>query len=208
MTDHTPAIRTADQDGEGLAKRRRRPALSCVECRSRKVKCDREKPCEACTRIQSTTCTYRPSGAGIRERPPMRGDNGQDHRNSARSSPQAHAPFYGSETAVNRRVPPGSLGEHGRPERCLLLASQPTPDLDSSTLSGDSPLISSLLGRIRSLERKAASEEGRCTNTDLSFREDTGQFLKSKYYGQSHWMNAIDPVSIFQLRIFFERPAS
>jgi hypothetical protein len=78
----------------------------------------------------------------------------------------------------------------------------------SSTLSGDSPLISSLLGRIRSLERKAASEEGRCTNTDLSFREDTGQFLKSKYYGQSHWMNAIDPVSIFQLRIFFERPAS
>jgi hypothetical protein len=46
------------------------------------------------------------------------------------------------------------------------------------------------------------SEEGRSTDTNLPIREDTGQFVKSKYYGQSHWMNAIDPVSMSHLRVF------
>lgn len=37
--------------------RRRRPALSCLECRRRKVKCDRGDPCGQCVSIQ-TKCNY------------------------------------------------------------------------------------------------------------------------------------------------------
>lgn len=39
-------------------QRRRRPALSCVECRRRKVKCDRSHPCKPCT-THSITCSYK-----------------------------------------------------------------------------------------------------------------------------------------------------
>ncbi|GAB1317191.1 hypothetical protein MFIFM68171_07401 [Madurella fahalii] len=38
-------------------RRRRRPALSCVDCRRRKIKCDRNNPCAHCVST-STTCTY------------------------------------------------------------------------------------------------------------------------------------------------------
>lgn len=33
---------------EGRLRRRRRPALSCLECRRRKIKCDRNDPCRHC----------------------------------------------------------------------------------------------------------------------------------------------------------------
>ena len=32
-------------------RKRRRPAFSCVQCRRRKVKCDREEPCGPCSRL-------------------------------------------------------------------------------------------------------------------------------------------------------------
>jgi hypothetical protein len=194
MTEQTPTIQTADKDGEGPAKRRRRPALSCVECRSRKVKCDREKPCGACTRLRSTTCTYRPHRVGVRERSPTSGNNNQDHRDSARSSPQPYMPANQFDTIINKYVAPGILGEHGRPGP--LPAGRLNLSLDSRTNSGDSPLIKSLLDRIQSLENNEASKEGRSSYTHLPVNQDsdTGQFVKSKYYGQSHWMNAIDPV--------------
>ncbi|TFB00258.1 hypothetical protein CCMA1212_007629 [Trichoderma ghanense] len=36
---------------------RRRPALSCIECRRRKLKCDRKSPCSRCVSTE-TQCTY------------------------------------------------------------------------------------------------------------------------------------------------------
>jgi hypothetical protein len=39
-------------------RQRRRPALSCVECRRRKIKCDRKTPCSNCLQYKSTICTY------------------------------------------------------------------------------------------------------------------------------------------------------
>lgn len=45
------------------ARKRRRPALACAECRRQKVKCDRKVPCSHCTRYKSATCTYVPNPA-------------------------------------------------------------------------------------------------------------------------------------------------
>jgi len=39
-------------------RRRRRPALSCVQCRRRKFKCDQKKPCSQCERSKDALCTY------------------------------------------------------------------------------------------------------------------------------------------------------
>lgn len=43
---------------EPQLRRRRRPAQSCVECRRRKVKCDRQEPCAHC-RASKNKCIYR-----------------------------------------------------------------------------------------------------------------------------------------------------
>ena len=39
-------------------RKRRRPALSCLECRRRKIKCDRVRPCGPCTHSKSPSCTF------------------------------------------------------------------------------------------------------------------------------------------------------
>lgn len=202
-----PTIQSADTDGNGPAKRRRRPALSCVECRLRKVKCDRRKPCGACTRIKSTTCTYRPQRPGIRSQSEQspEGATSASHSNepeaeiSARSSPQPSGPATEFDAMVNRYVAPGVFGEHdklkplptGRP--CFNLSSQPDNEQNA--------IVSSLLDRIHGLEEKLASTTlgDQARSSTLPARESpgkaSGQLLRSKIYGQSHWANVINPVS-------------
>ncbi|GAB1313393.1 hypothetical protein MFIFM68171_03603 [Madurella fahalii] len=40
-------------------RRRRRPAVSCVLCRRRKIRCDQNTPCGNCTKSKNSTCIYR-----------------------------------------------------------------------------------------------------------------------------------------------------
>jgi hypothetical protein len=203
MPDQTPIIRTADRDGDGPAKRRRRPALSCVECRTRKVRCDRNKPCGACTRVRSSTCTFRPQRAGVRARSPAvasasaSGSSEQDQGHSARPSPHPSAPTNEFDAIINRYVAPGIFGEHGQPRLHPLPVDRPSLRPNARTAPEDPALIGCLLDRIRSLERQNGTPESRPTSTEVFSRHDSGpgQFLKSKFYGQSHWMNAIEPVS-------------
>ncbi|KFY08253.1 hypothetical protein V492_06396 [Pseudogymnoascus sp. VKM F-4246] len=39
-------------------RRRLRPAISCIECRRRKIKCDRAQPCGHCRQSRGITCVY------------------------------------------------------------------------------------------------------------------------------------------------------
>lgn len=55
---------------ERQTRRRRRPALSCLECRRRKIKCDRDEPCGHCT-TSKLRCTYRVFGSEPAARPPV-----------------------------------------------------------------------------------------------------------------------------------------
>src|SRR5690606_30487154 len=52
---YTPATLKMDH----TVRRRRRPALSCWECRRRKVKCDHKTPCGHCARNKKH-CVYKP----------------------------------------------------------------------------------------------------------------------------------------------------
>lgn len=66
---------TSGPDFGGLpARKRRRPALSCVPCRRRKVKCDRQDPCGPCSRVGNpNACHYyssHPPATTSSRRPP------------------------------------------------------------------------------------------------------------------------------------------
>jgi hypothetical protein len=43
----------------GKPRKHRRPPVSCIQCRHRKVKCDRNSPCQRCTR-KMIVCAYEP----------------------------------------------------------------------------------------------------------------------------------------------------
>lgn len=48
------------REGRSVAKRPR-PVLSCLECRRKKLKCDRMLPCQQCLKLnQPSLCTYAP----------------------------------------------------------------------------------------------------------------------------------------------------
>lgn len=48
-----------NQSPQSNPRKRRRPALSCQQCRARKVKCDKEMPCGPCTKAYgSLKCSY------------------------------------------------------------------------------------------------------------------------------------------------------
>jgi hypothetical protein len=205
MAEPTPTIRTAEKDGEGPAKRRRRPALSCVECRNRKIRCDRTKPCGACKKSRSTTCTFRPARPGFRDTSrtarstSFSTSNNPDQRNETRSSPRHVVTSNELDAMANRYVSPGIFGEHDKQRLNLLPTNWLSLDFASHSKTGESALVSRLLGRIASLESERAVAEGRKGDSDSPVRTGsdtaTGQFAKSKFYGQSHWMNALEPVS-------------
>ncbi|CAO2653166.1 Nn.00g025770.m01.CDS01 [Neocucurbitaria sp. VM-36] len=201
-----PTLRSADTDGIGPVKRRRRPALSCVECRMKKIRCDREKPCGACTRIMSPTCTYRPQRAEIwsqSERSPeatsasASRSNEHGHESSGGLSSQSTAPSNEFDLMINRYVAPGLFGEGAKLKP--LPADRPSLALSSPSHAGTATVISSLLERISNLEGKQASTTAgeHAGTTAVPTPPDTdasvGQFVKAKFYGQSHWMNAIEP---------------
>ncbi|KAF2854033.1 hypothetical protein T440DRAFT_465056 [Plenodomus tracheiphilus IPT5] len=149
-----PTLQIADTDGDGPVKRRRRPALSCVECRVRKVKCDRAKPCTPCTRVRAGTCTYRPFRQGIR------------------------------------------LQDSGTPDVPVHPAERLPSSVSPASGAGPSATINDLTQRIKTLERELAVTRLGNQNpndTSESLKTSAGQFLKSKFYGNSHWMNAMEP---------------
>jgi positive regulator of sigma E activity len=171
MTEQLPCVARADADGEGPPKRTRRPALSCIECRMRKVKCDRKEPCGACIRIKSEKCTYRPTRPGIR-------------RSTERSQ--------------------STLGDNNAPSPAQSSSQSSLPTektflrLSSRADTGASELVAVLLReneRLRSAVNQGVSHEGDIRPISDIISDLPGTFQKSKFFGQSHWMNAMEPVS-------------
>lgn len=48
-----------ERSSDGPVRKRRRPALSCIECRRRKIKCDRNLPCNHCKQTKNSECVYK-----------------------------------------------------------------------------------------------------------------------------------------------------
>ncbi|KAF2635706.1 hypothetical protein P280DRAFT_436629 [Massarina eburnea CBS 473.64] len=180
-----PSLQHAETDGTGPV-RRRRPALSCVECRRRKVKCDRDKPCGPCRRTESPTCTYRhhPRDRHARSTMHMPSENLMNETRSSDISFQSPALNFAS------RITPYGVGLRG---------SNGIPSLSS----GCDDTISELANKIRSLESRLAA----FTHSETESQSSSGpppratelsghsgaQFVKSKFYGESHWNNCLEP---------------
>lgn len=105
----------ADNGEEPNAIKRRRivnrprPIVSCLSCRSRKLKCDREQPCQQCMRAgRASTCSYASgSGSGT---PPDSSRLSADARSSPRNeSSHLDKPSSSSTKAQWRPSPISNL---------------------------------------------------------------------------------------------------
>lgn len=63
-------------------RKRRRPAHSCVECRRRKVRCDRANPCSQCVAHNAPSCTFTDSrhATSDHDLPETQVNKQQEHR--------------------------------------------------------------------------------------------------------------------------------
>lgn len=141
-------------------RRRNRPALSCIQCRTRKIRCDRHEPCSSCIKSKIVNCTYeegrRPKPRLWRlspapaDAPPERSPTGERQLSigfgytfremDAPSPPQPPHPAY----SVSAATAPGRFPEP---------ASTPSPmtqaDLGETSSAG-------LAERVRQLEHQLA----------------------------------------------------
>jgi hypothetical protein len=51
-------LHNSDRTPPPPPRKRRRPALSCEQCRKRKIKCDRNYPCTQCLQSKTAACSY------------------------------------------------------------------------------------------------------------------------------------------------------
>lgn len=172
-------------------RKRRRPALSCEQCRRRKIKCDRNYPCGQCLQSKTASCSYSPDTV----------------RGSRHVSDKASLPTPSSVGIPNRPrdIPGGRGGTTGYPSSAGVspdAITQSEATLPSSWTSPsvgpnneEAPDPKALLNRIERVEKELASGcpfsfygvfEGYKPHTLA--KELRGTVSKTRFFGSSHWM--------------------
>lgn len=204
-------------------KRRRRPALACVACRRSKVRCDRNMPCGACVRSKHRTCVFEPAPTKANARnPPVAaglgpgpsGEVGAESRFPISPAASSQAPSVIDTSTA-------SYDKHGAPGHGLEVVKR--GDESTSHHAGSQAVgahdVDSLLMRVKELERQLETarvptqsnaqfevpkvpdiNEARVTTYPTYLTDDIHTMNKSvmsktRYFGQSHWMNIITFVS-------------
>ncbi|KAM5386873.1 hypothetical protein ACJZ2D_000166 [Fusarium nematophilum] len=169
-------------------KKRRRPALSCEQCRRRKIRCDRGLPCVNCVKSKISPCTYAPTHIPASRAKKAAASHGLDGGGGADHVPARSAPVI----EPMRQSPADKLPPTRRPS-----SSVPSSTVGSN--SGAST-IDALTARVRELEEKLAQShithpaEGRLIEPESEEEAAPmkGTVSKTRFFGQSHWMNGAD----------------
>lgn len=168
-----------DRDASGDAgppKKRRRPALACVQCRRRKIRCDQQKPCNNCTKSRITDCTF----------------------------PETHQPgSLERSDSLRRETPtlaprtPNSTANHS-PHPVSVVAPSTTNSVNNLTNRErqDDSNVNALLARISDLEQTVSKLSGTSGshNSDPVNAKQSGSVTKDGHTGlrfnnQSAWVN-------------------
>lgn len=205
-------------------RKRRRPALSCAECRRRKIKCDRNVPCSPCKLSKSTTCTYSPEGiSSLKNHAAKRSEVSRDtpQPTSLVSGP------YGNKILLDT-LNSGVVGPMPEFDKCS--DAGPVSGWSGSGVqgSGDQHAVQVLMDRVGKLEAmlgQARIGEGQPRMAERDFMKDKGKakerpmllekengtsnehvmatkagdprgnLSKTRFFGHSHWMHAFAQVS-------------
>lgn len=201
-------------------KKRRRPPLSCEQCRKRKIKCDRSYPCNNCAKSNTETCTYAPTQIPKSRRRPGRNKAraSPPEANSAPVSlrPAGYADFGGvlPTTGATLLETPDSEQFHRTSVWQPLRASSATKPASSGAAgSRGSVGANQSHAAVNGAEYGTEFESGHANNAAGEQQPSQytpppkGSISKGRYFGQSHWMNIAASVSgpfLFARAPFFE----
>lgn len=155
-------------------KKRRRPAVSCTECRRRKVKCDRNSPCAQCTVHGLTSCTYAGSNKSPPNRPASQGFQGPVVREATDAGAVALSrPF--SDVATLSTADGFDWATQGTP---------PSAGIVQQSASPRNP--------------KTGNGSGLCSpqSSQAASGPIHGSRSKTRVFGRGHWVSALPLVRI------------
>ncbi|KAI0157936.1 hypothetical protein GGR52DRAFT_181509 [Hypoxylon sp. FL1284] len=117
---------------ESYTRKRRRPALSCLECRRRKIKCDRNQPCAHCvsSRSQCTFKIFQNDPVPIQE-PQQVSQQVSSGAWTSVSSPTAYAPTLLSQPPVT------NADVYADPRRSTYAGRYATPSASTASTAVD-----------------------------------------------------------------------
>lgn len=205
---------------ETQPRRRRRIARSCIECRRRKIRCDRKDPCTHCVATQ-LTCIYK--GYGGQPSSLLQPTEERSLLNNITPLPSLHGQqiggnppatdnnaLQGPRTPATRATTP--TGTTTQIERSI----RPNRDeLRSSVCAQSSELsLADLLNRIQSLEQslaqKPADDLSETTRAilDRPSRIESSEwiFSKTRIMRWSLWMGTAKEVRYRYLTLHIEAP--
>ncbi|EED12503.1 conserved hypothetical protein [Talaromyces stipitatus ATCC 10500] len=153
--------------------KRRRPPLSCTECRRRKVKCDRKQPCCHCV-LWTRPCVY------------------VDKANLSQLTHQQILVGWSGPETDGQPIDGGPLPISRENEDVL-----PGNVIPSPTSAGDKAIID-IVTRLRAVEQLVSHRTGLCdvdapgltTDDPQVAKQDYISLNKSKLFGESHWSGA------------------
>lgn len=187
-------------------KKRRRPPLSCEQCRKRKIRCDRTQPCANCVKSNIPSCTYAPYHVPAWRAKKMdammatgrdaaaEGAGKASLRNlkAAEPRPDAHNP------EASEISPFSMVDSVGASSSSAIVSSKA-----GSSSTSSSPNVDWLVSRVHQLEEKLAqalrindAPDGLKKHPTEQTVEPTGGFVaKSRYFAHSHWIYGLSMVS-------------
>ena len=201
-----PPTEAGDKGDNPPPRKRQRVRLSCLECRRRKLSCDREFPCSRC--LQSGT----PERCEYETRPGLAPPNKLGLAQSPLSSfdTRLSLPNGGGDSSFYRR---DSLREHDRIRRLELEVAQLKGLLakqcstDGSTLVGTSPSTQQAEEKNETRAQSSPSHLHNPNEVDLAkdeLRFFRGKEWKTRYFGHHNARLAFSEVgSCFPPQTFF-----
>ncbi|KAK0746885.1 hypothetical protein B0T18DRAFT_429767 [Schizothecium vesticola] len=157
-----PSVSASSPSTPAEPRRRNRPALSCIQCRTRKIRCDRMEPCGSCLKSKIVNCMYEEAR---RPKPRMwRLSPAQDPDSPASDD---HFPRYSSSSGLHHLARPDTLPSsnaagmqyaHSAASLPILGSSRPastaTPAPSSAAPAAPAVNAEHLRDRIRVLEKQ------------------------------------------------------
>ncbi|KAI1772909.1 fungal-specific transcription factor domain-containing protein [Hypoxylon cercidicola] len=171
-------------------KQKRRPPLACLQCRRRKVKCDRHEPCRPCVKAKIATCTYACDGARTLIRAPFAAEETQF--SVFNQIPMSQKRSTSSSVVLSYALPRSEFGTSSPSsfhDQCSHWAI-PSPSLD-----GDSNGTIELDCHGEMNHRNLSFQTNYLPTPDLrtpEFYSLRDIFFSRSFYGRSHWANCVD----------------
>ncbi|CAG9953858.1 unnamed protein product [Clonostachys rosea f. rosea IK726] len=197
-------------------RQRRRPAFSCLECRRRKIKCDRKDPCSHCVSV-AIQCVHKVFRDAPETSSVQSSTQGRTAASSPVSTPSSRAQSGQSRThGIGNEN--GSVTSRSLVARTDISRSAPTPTLAGQTEATTAPIpsttrdedeqlsVHALLRRIQHLENSLETSPapahyepgGELTDRQPVHQDTRVSLYKTRISKWSYWVGMVDEFDLIK----------